>query len=572
MSEPVVSSSAPASATVPARPPRFASLLAGAVTGALLLGVGLVGGYVSGKQSAAPAAAHEGEGAPAGEEGKEPAAKAGLSAQTLANLGVEVGELATTEFVRTRDVPAVAEARPDAVRAVHAPVGGTVRRILVRWGQTVRAGDPVAEIVRDAFPRPALTLTDAVLKPLNEDFHHAISELRVSAQALSIARTELERIQKVLESAGGTQSLPGKAEIDLRHEVSRSLRALENARSEARRHGLSDEEVAALEAGGSPTVDQPPAQRILERNRLWSPAAEEILALLPTPMRESPYTVAVLGELSGVHALTPDVVVSLRAHPPLAAAFLDLAGLLQQGTTVAALEALADAGALGSLVTIPAPAEAPDWDVTSLPVRAGARVEAGADLAILTDGRRARLRLAPAGPDVPAVERAFTTGDVVTAEPLVTGAGPTYDKLVLARLDTATSGGTSSALIEVENEALAPKGTGEGPATRTWRLREGVRYVIRVPSARLPGRFVVPAEAVVPRGADFVLVLADGKGFRQVPVHVEYSDSRIAVIANDGAVFPGDRAVLRGAYALSLALQASGGGGAEGGGHAGHHH
>jgi hypothetical protein len=85
----------------------------------------------------------------------------------------------------------------------------------------------------------------------------------------------------------------------------------------------------------------------------------------------------------------------------------------------------------------------------------------------------------------------------------------------------------------------------------------------------LTGRFVVPSDAVVPRGPDSVLVLKEGAGFRLVPVHVEYSDATTAVIANEG-VFPGDIVVLRGAYALSLALQAGSGGGGDP--HAGHHH
>jgi hypothetical protein len=47
-------------------------------------------------------------------------------------------------------------------------------------------------------------------------------------------------------------------------------------------------------------------------------------------------------------------------------------------------------------------------------------------------------------------------------------------------------------------------------------------------------------------------------------------DSRVAVVANDGAIFEGDRIVLKGAYALSLALQAGTGAAADP--HAGHDH
>jgi hypothetical protein len=93
---------------------------------------------------------------------------------------------------------------------------------------------------------------------------------------------------------------------------------------------------------------------------------------------------------------------------------------------------------------------------------------------------------------------------------------------------------------------------------------------VHVPVERLEERFVLPASAVVLRGSDMIVLLEDGDTFRPVPVRVEHLDSRVAVVANDGAIFEGDRVVLRGAYALSLALQAGAGGDADA--HAGHSH
>jgi multidrug efflux pump subunit AcrA (membrane-fusion protein) len=94
--------------------------------------------------------------------------------------------------------------------------------------------------------------------------------------------------------------------------------------------------------------------------------------------------------------------------------------------------------------------------------------------------------------------------------------------------------------------------------------------VVRVPVERLPGRFVLPADAVASRGPDTVVLLEDGKGFLPVPVRVEHRDARVVVVAADGAVFPGDRAVVHGAYAVLLAVQAATGGGVDP--HAGHSH
>ena len=111
----------------------------------------------------------------------------------------------------------------------------------------------------------------------------------------------------------------------------------------------------------------------------------------------------------------------------------------------------------------------------------------------------------------------------------------------------------------------------EGVAARSWQFRDGVRYRVRVPLERLPDRFVLPAEALVTRGADQVLVIQQGRSWKQVPVRVEYLDAQVVVVpASSGGLFSGDRVVMRGAYALSLALQAAAGGGVDP--HAGHNH
>ena len=109
-------------------------VVSGVVTCAAILGIGLYGGFLAARQGSGGG----GGGEHGGEEGHEGEAHAEegapkLSAQTLSNLGVEFGELAPREFVRTREVAAVVEARPDAKAPVHAPVAGRVVRTLV-WG------------------------------------------------------------------------------------------------------------------------------------------------------------------------------------------------------------------------------------------------------------------------------------------------------------------------------------------------------------------------------------------------------------------------------------------------------
>jgi hypothetical protein len=187
------------------------------------------------------------------------------------------------------------------------------------------------------------------------------------------------------------------------------------------------------------------------------------------------------------------------------------------------------------------------------------------------DQRAVYLRMAPAGADLPALARSLAAGETLRAEPLVPESAPALEGLPLVRLAPAADRAAhGAAFAAAQNALLAEHLDAAGKVHRTWKLREGIRYLVYVPVERLEKRFVLPASAVVPRGSDMIVLLEDGDTFRAVPVRVEHLDARVAVIGNDGAIFEGDRVVLRGAYALSLALQAGSGGGADP--HAGHSH
>jgi len=549
-------------------------LLVGAVTGLLVLAVGLIGGFVAGKQAAAPGAGGHGEGEAEG-GGEAPTGPVGapkLSAQTLANLGIETGELKATEFVRSREVAAVVVEPRGARRRAYAPVAGVLRRVLVRPGSVVKAGDPIAEILRDPFPRPTLTLTDSLLRSLDEEFHRAVADLRTTSLSLELARTELERVRKIIGASGATGSLPSKTEIDLQRDVQRTERSLQNAREEARRHGLTDGEVSGIEAGTMPAPKAPDVQRVLDARLLWGPPAERVVALLPEAVRSAPFIVALVGELFAASLLSAELEDALTRRPGIRDAFLDVAGLLQAGETVEGVLAIEEAGGLRPTVLVRAPADAPDWDVVSLDVVSGAHVSRGGEIATLLAPQRMALRLAPTGDDVVAIERALAAGEVLVAEPLQPGAGPSLSGLRVTRFEPpAVAGGLSSPLVEFDNEALVPAAGPSAPLGRSWQFREGARYRVEVPLERLPDRFVLPAEAIVTRGADQVVVVSEGRSWRQVPVRVEYLDARVAVVpVKNGGVFAGDRVVMRGAYALALALQAAAGGGVDP--HAGHNH
>ena len=103
-----------------------------------------------------------------------------------------------------------------------------------------------------------------------------------------------------------------------------------------------------------------------------------------------------------------------------------------------------------------------------------------------------------------------------------------------------------------------------------WRYRPGQRLQLEVPVEEWPNEIVLPIEAVTREGAEFYAFQQNGDHFDRVAVHVKYRDQSTAVIANDGAIFPGDVLAWRCAHQMQMALKNKSGGGADP--HAGHTH
>lgn len=104
----------------------------------------------------------------------------------------------------------------------------------------------------------------------------------------------------------------------------------------------------------------------------------------------------------------------------------------------------------------------------------------------------------------------------------------------------------------------------------TWRFKPGQRMQLRVPIERWQKQLVLPVDAVAQQGPEHYVFRQNGDHFDRVPVHVEYQDQFSAVIANDGALFPGDVVALTGAHQMQMALKNKAGGGIDP--HAGHSH
>lgn len=126
--------------------------------------------------------------------------------------------------------------------------------------------------------------------------------------------------------------------------------------------------------------------------------------------------------------------------------------------------------------------------------------------------------------------------------------------------------------VPLTNEILRDNTGPNGLSYRAWRFRPGQKVQLLVPVQHLTDRIVLPADAVVKEGADTYVFRVNGSLLERVAVHVEFLDSREAVLANDYALFPGDVVAMNQAYQLDLAFKKAQGGAKQGHGHEGHGH
>lgn len=525
------------------------------VAALLCAAIGLLAGRLSVSagghgHSHAPPAASRSEAAPA------------LSPATLANLGVEVAEVVKGDFVLATPVAATVVAPPRAERPLVAPLGGRVRTVHVELGERVEPGTPLVTLVREALPLPQLTLTAEVLRPGREALHEAVVELHRAAQELEIARTERDRVAPFTRAGqDGLPVLPVSESIQLEYAARRAEQAYERAVLELHKHGLSDAQVAEIEAGEHlPPLDDDKWRRALERNGLWPPAAQALFAALPEQLRRLPWVAATIGELAARGLASPELEAWLAEDLEAARQFLSIGVLLQRGHSLADLRELHALGALEPVVTLRAPAaHTADgaWDVMAIHVREGAEVAAGVPLVGLTDHGRMLLRVEPLGREVATLLAAARSGRPLTARPLVPGTGPELVDLTLGIVHGDPNSGGTLALIEVENTVLAETRGEEGRRpTRTFALREGLEYVVEIPERVLEDVIVLPAEAVTEQGADTVVFVEIETGFAPAAIVVAHRDERVVVVdpRTSPEPHPGDRIAVRGAFALGLAL------------------
>jgi hypothetical protein len=212
------------------------------------------------------------------------------------------------------------------------------------------------------------------------------------------------------------------------------------------------------------------------------------------------------------------------------------------------------------------------FHVQDLPVKLGQQVEAGELLCVVADHCELFIEGRAFEDDAQRLREA-AGGDRAVSASLSGAGGPQRVEglkvLYLAdHIDPETR--AFKFYLRLPNEVVLDRQAEGGQRFLAWRYKPGQRLELLVPVEEWSERIVLPIQAVVDEGAEKYVYRQNGKSFERVPVHVEYADRESAVVANDGALFPGDVVAASGAYQMHLALKNRAGGAPDP--HAGHSH
>jgi multidrug efflux pump subunit AcrA (membrane-fusion protein) len=211
--------------------------------------------------------------------------------------------------------------------------------------------------------------------------------------------------------------------------------------------------------------------------------------------------------------------------------------------------------------------------ISELRVHKGQSVNAGETLCTLSDYSRLYvegLAFEQDGGSIAAAARRKWNVTAVFEQP--GNQRQTLGDLPIVRLSNEidTDSRTLHFYVDLPNRIESLTKTEDGNHFVDWRYRPGQRLQLEVPIEEWPNEIVLPVEAVTKEGAEFYAFHQNGNHFDRVAVHVKYRDQSTVVIANDGALFPGDVVAWRCAHQMQMALKNKSGAGADP--HAGHSH
>ncbi|MDG2206844.1 MAG: efflux RND transporter periplasmic adaptor subunit, partial [Pirellulales bacterium] len=202
----------------------------------------------------------------------------------------------------------------------------------------------------------------------------------------------------------------------------------------------------------------------------------------------------------------------------------------------------------------------------------GEQVEAGSSMCVLSDHCRLYLQGKAFEADAPQLIEATEKNQPVTVARLAEGRDDvTEEQLLILYLSDSIDPDSRAFHFYMElPNVITQDRNREGNRFIDWKYKPGQRFEVRLPVGKVSKQLVLPIGAVVREGAEAYVFRQNGKYFERVPVHVEYQGPQQVVIANDGALFPGDVVAAQGAYQMYLAIKNKATGGVDP--HAGHNH
>jgi membrane fusion protein, heavy metal efflux system len=213
------------------------------------------------------------------------------------------------------------------------------------------------------------------------------------------------------------------------------------------------------------------------------------------------------------------------------------------------------------------------FHVQSLPVSLGEQVDAGQELAVLADHCELLVEGLAFEDDANQLRAAVREGWNVTAKLLSgqSGAKTIENLTVLYLADQIDPVSRAFRFyVRLPNKVVLDQQTYDARRFIEWQFKPGQRMELSVPIEHWNERIVLPVDAVVEEAAEAYVYRQNGDRFDRVSVHVEYRDRDSVVVANNGALFPGDVVAGEGAFQMHLALKNKAGGRVDP--HAGHSH
>lgn len=475
-----------------------------------------------------------------------------ISEQAIINMGVKIKAVDSSTYTVYKPVPALVKENPLNEQPVFAPFGGRVKSIETNIGEHKGSGETLVTLYRDPIKRPELKLVDGILSPASEEFHGAVTALKQNITASRVLNEELTRLQKFQKDSDSLALIPQKDLINLKYEIEKADRDVENSREKLELHGLSKKDIEAAKKGSYKANLLEIWKNALKANNIWNSKADSMLSSLSPNLLKNRWVIATIGELVAEDLLSEDLLEWFLSDKEAGNHFLEIVSLYQKGRTISDLKALHDLGAFKEIIQIKAPNKDMGWDVENILVKVGQQVSTGERLLTLTDQSNVYLISYPQASEVKDIISAVKSEAKMKAKPLTKGSGPELDNLQIDKI-RGKEDGREEVLIIAQNLVLKESKTASGKF-RSWSLRDGQKYILEVPVKELKDVIVLPVSALVKHGPDQVVFVKENGEFIRRRVIVEYQNNDVVVIGQGSELLPEENMIVSGAFALQLAL------------------